>query len=191
MVTKQVPHTAAAVLCIMCAVHVAACPLPAPIFQGIFSLSAPAQQPRGPVSWAPTRPRPETSGFLSSLGSPVGWKEGGGVWGAAPLFSFKLLLGEAAGSAAEPGCQGRSCGPGGTQSPGPPLRLPAQRLSGLPHSKLRVRCRLTKWVRPFGTPGKWDSHSGPALRTGASFPSSCFPTQVPAAPPLRHLAPSS
>lgn len=85
--------------------------------QGFSDVPAPERGAlnSGSVSWAPTNPRPHTSGALPCFGCPpLRWGcrgRGGRVEAVseagAPLFPFQLLLQAAAGSAADLGLQGQ------------------------------------------------------------------------------------
>lgn len=170
-----------------------------PIFQDIFRLSAPAQQPCGraqhesrPVGLfpGPNPPQARDKWLSVQFGFPCEMEGGEAVSAALPHFSpssccsekqraLRLNQAARAGPAAQAarGHQGLPfcCQPSGPPSPLQAGGCPADSQSGC----------------PFGTRGKRDSRSGSALRTVPPFPLPASPSQVRAAPPLRHLAPSS
>lgn len=133
------------------------------------------------VSWAPTCPRQETSGFPSCFGGPTGEMEkteGGGVLGGYPLFSFKLLLQEAAVSAAELQLEGRAPLPRQHRAltrgsrvllPGHAPQRPFQRRAGAHATRTAQRGCARGWTGNHETETE-NCLSGSALKTGPPFP---------------------
>lgn len=115
------------------------------------------------------------------------WKELGEAESeaAAPLLSFKLLLHEAAGSAAELRLErplprprphrARSRGPH-LLLPGHAPQRPLQRRAGALAAQLAQSGCAPGWAGTRAGRAGWNFHSGPALKTSPTFSSTGFPT---------------